>query len=315
MVRVLLEPLSSPWLWIPLTIWAAFAQTLRNAAQRHLIPSLGTIGATLVRFLYGLPFAAAYLAILLVATHEPIPDIDLRFLGWVVMASGAQIAATALLLRVMEERNFALGVAYSKSDVVQAAVFGTLLLGDPLTPLAAAAVVISTVGVILLSAPSADHPVSDLIGGWASRTALLGVVSGGAFALSAVGYRAAAIALPSAGFAVAAACTLVWAQAVQTVALGGWLTARRPRVVVAVLQAWRTSLLAGFMGAAASAGWFTAMAIQPVAHVRTLGLVELLFSYFVSRRIFKERLRPVELLGMALLIVGLIAISLIAGRA
>jgi drug/metabolite transporter (DMT)-like permease len=301
-----------PWLWIPLTVWAAFAQTLRNAAQRHLVTSVGTMGATLVRFLYGLPFAALYVVVLLLSTGEPVPAINPPFIGWVVMAGAAQIAATALLLRVMEERNFTLGVAYSKSDVVQAAVFGTLLLGDSITPMSAAAIVIATVGVMLLSVPSADHPVSDLIGGWASRTALVGVVSGGAFALSAVGYRAAAIALPSAGFLVAAGYTLVWAQGVQTVGLGGWLLARRPRVVMAVLRAWRTSLLAGFMGAAASAGWFTAMAIQPVAHVRTLGLVELLFSYVISRRIFKERLRTVEILGIALLLVGLVAIALIA---
>jgi drug/metabolite transporter (DMT)-like permease len=308
-----LEPSSLPWLWIPLTIWAAFAQTLRNAAQRHLVKSVGTMGATLVRFLYGLPFAGIYVATLLALTGEPIPPIDLRFLGWVVMAGGLQILATALLLRVMEERNFTLGVAYSKSDVVQAAIFGTLLVGDPLTPLTAAAIVIATVGVMLLSVPGADHPVSDLIGGWASRTALLGVVSGGLFALSAVGYRAAAIAIPSAGFLVAAAYTLLWAQAVQSVGLGGWLLARQPEAVIAVLRAWRTSLLAGFMGAAASAGWFTAMAIQPVAHVRTLGLVELLFSYVVSQRLFRERLRPVELLGIALLVVGLVSITLIAG--
>jgi drug/metabolite transporter (DMT)-like permease len=307
-----LEPSSLPWLWIPLTIWAAFAQTLRNAAQRHLVTSVGTMGATLVRFLYGLPFAGLYVAFLIALTGESIPPIDGRFVGWVVMAGAAQIVATALLLRVMEERNFTLGVAYSKSDVVQAAVFGTLLLGDPVSPLTAAAIVIATAGVMLLSVPAADHPVSDLIGGWASRTALLGVVSGGAFALSAVGYRAAANVLPSAGFLLAAAYTLLWAQAVQSVGLGGWLLLQRPQVVVAVLRAWRTSLLAGFMGAAASAGWFTAMAIQPVAHVRTLGLVELLFSYLVSLRIFKERLRPVEVLGIALLVFGLVAITVIA---
>jgi drug/metabolite transporter (DMT)-like permease len=270
------------------------------------------MGATLVRFLYGLPFAGLYVAVLLALTREPLPPINLRFVGWVVMAGGTQIIATALLLRVMEERNFTLGVAYSKSDVVQAAIFGTLLVGDPLTPVTAAAIVIATVGVMLLSVPGADHPVSDLIGGWASRTALLGVVSGGGFALSAVGYRAAALAIPSAGFLVAAGYTLLWAQAVQSVGLGGWLLVRQPEAVVAVLRAWRTSLLAGFMGAAASAGWFTAMALQPVAHVRTLGLVELLFSYMVSQRLFKERLRPVELLGIALLVVGLVSITLIA---
>ncbi|MFN0072304.1 MAG: DMT family transporter [Chloroflexota bacterium] len=297
------------WLWMPLTIWAAFAQTLRNAAQRHLVTSLGTLGATLVRFLYGLPFAAAYAGALVLITGEAVPSVHWGFFGWILMSGLVQIAATALLLRVMEARNFTLGVAYSKSEVVQAAVFAAVLVGDPLTPLTIMAILIATVGVVLLSVPSADRPVTDLLGGWASKTALMGIASGAGFALSAVGYRGASLSLQPAQFAVAAAFTLVWAQCVQSIALGGWLLVRRPDIVLAVFKAWRTSMLAGFMGAAASAGWFTAMAIEPVAHVRTLGLVELLFSYVVSRRLFKERLRRVEIIGIMLLVLGLAAIT------
>ena len=48
-----------------------------------------------------------------------------------------------------------------------------------------------------------------------------------------------------------------------------------------------------------------AMAIEPAAHVRTLGLVELLFSYAVSRRIFRERLTKRELAALGLLTLGL----------
>ena len=172
----------------------------------------------------------------------------------------------------------------------------------------------SDLGVILLSVPSGDQPVTSLLGGWATRTALMGVASGGGFALSAVGYRGASLALQPAHFAMAAAFTLVWAQFVQSIALGGWLLIRKPAVVLAVVKAWRTSMVAGFMGAAASGGWFTAMAIEPVAHVRTLGLVELLFSYIVSQRLFKERLRRVEIIGIALLVVGLAAIALLGSR-
>ena len=64
------------------------------------------------------------------------------------------------------------------------------------------------------------------------------------------------------------------------------------------------------MGATASAGWVTAMAIEPVAHVRTLGLVELLFSYAVSRRLFREHLKPIELAGVLLLTLGLVIVTL-----
>ncbi|MGA2943999.1 MAG: EamA/RhaT family transporter, partial [Xanthobacteraceae bacterium] len=45
------------WLWIVFTVAAAFFQTLRNAMQRELTVTLGTVGATHVRFLFGFPFA------------------------------------------------------------------------------------------------------------------------------------------------------------------------------------------------------------------------------------------------------------------
>jgi hypothetical protein len=109
------------WLWIPLTFWAGFAQTLRNAAQRHLITDLGTLGATLVRFLFGLPFALLYLLVVLAISGETLPKINLTFLGWVAEGGICQILATALLLLVMHARNFAVGVAYSKTELVQVA--------------------------------------------------------------------------------------------------------------------------------------------------------------------------------------------------
>jgi drug/metabolite transporter (DMT)-like permease len=288
-------------LWIPVTVWAAFAQTVRNAAQRHLAAELGTLGATLVRFLYGLPFAGLWLAAVALFTSATFPLLNGPFLGWVLLGAVSQIGGTAFLLRTMQERNFALGVAYSKTEILQVAVFGLAFLGDPLGPASIAAVLCATVGVLLLSPGGWS-------GGWASRSALLGLASGAGFALSAVGYRGAALALEGTPFLMAAAATLLAAQLLQTLLLGGWMAARNLESVLRVLRAWRASLLAGFMGAAASAGWLTAFAIEPVAHVRTLGLIELVFSYAVSRRLFREKLSRRELGGMALLALGVILV-------
>ena len=297
-------------LWIPVTIAAAFAQTLRNAAQRHLVAELGTLGATLVRFLYGLPFAALWLLAVRTAGQYAWPVPGRAFLGWVLLGAVSQIGATALLLKVMAQRNFTLGVAYSKSEILQVAVFGLVFLGDPIRPATGIAIACGTCGVLLLSPADPRHPLRALLTGWTARPALLGLASGAGFALSAVGYRGAALALPESAFPMAAACTLLAAQLIQTVLLGGWLTARRAEVIARVLRAWRASLFAGFMGAAASAGWFTAMTIEPAARVRTLGLVELLFSYAVSRRLFRERLNRREISGIALLTLGLIIVAL-----
>lgn len=298
------------WAWIPITLGAALAQTLRNAAQRHLTGDLGALGATLVRFLYGVPFAAVWLGVawLGFAASGTWPPITGAFLAWTVIAALSQIVATALLLRNMEERNFAVGVAYSKSEVIQVALFGLVLLGDRISPLAIISIVVASIAVVLLSLPRRNRSLAAVARAWASRSALLGLGSGAAFGMAAVGYRGAALALATPSVVFAAAEALVWAQLFQTVLLGGYLVWRNAAVVAAVIEAWRVSLLAGAMGAIGSACWFTAMAMQPVARVRTLGLIELYFSYIVSRRVFREPLGGVELIALLLLAAGLIGI-------
>jgi len=303
--------MSAPeWLWIPITIAAALAQTSRNAAQRHLTPLLGTLGATLVRFVYGLPFALLWLWMVAALGSFELPRLNAPFAGWVVVSSIAQIAATALLLRVMHERNFALGTAYAKTEVLQVALFGLLFLGDPVTPGAMIAIAFAMPGVMLLAPIDPQRPLRTILSGWTTRPALLGLASGTLFGIAAVGYRGAALALADANFLMAAACTLVAAQALQTVLLGGWLRVRSPDVIARVWREWRASIFAGLMGATASACWFTAMTIEPAAHVRTLALVEVFFGYVVAHRFFRERVNRVELAGMALLVIGLVVVTL-----
>jgi drug/metabolite transporter (DMT)-like permease len=298
-------------LWIPITIAAALAQTVRNAAQRHLVGELGTLGATLVRFLYGLPFAAAWLLAVAVITGVAIPVPGWAMLAWCFAGGLCQIAGTALLLQTMRERNFAVGVAYSKTEVVQVAVFAWVLLGDPLSAQTAAAVACGTAGVLLLAPADRERPWRSLVEGFASRSALLGIGSGAGFALSAVCYRAATQVAGTPSFVANAALALVIAQAMQTLVLGGWLWWRTPEVVRRTFRAWRVSLFAGAMGATASAAWFTAFAIAPVTHVRTLGLVEMIFSYAVSRRLFREHLERRERAGMALIALAVVGITVV----
>jgi drug/metabolite transporter (DMT)-like permease len=297
------------WLWIPITVAAAGAQTVRNAAQRQLTAELGTLGATLVRFLYGLPFAALWLFAVTEIGNYALPTVNGTFAAWLAIGALSQIIATALLLRAMNERNFTLGVAYSKSEVIQVAAFGFIFLGDPLTTVTVAAVVLGTLGVMLLTPVDRLHPIRTLITGLATRPALLGLASGGGFALSAVGYRGATLALET-PFLMAAAFTLIGAQVFQTTVLCAWLTLFRPGLLTKVLHAWRASLFAGFAGSAASAGWFTAMAIEPVANVRTLALIEIVFSYVISRRIFREKFSRLQIIGIGVLLVALIIVML-----
>ena len=298
---------STAWLWIPIVLWAAFAQTVRNAAQKSLTKAHGTFPATLVRFIYGLPFAALWLAAVMGHSGTPLPAVSRAFFVWVTVGGVSQILATALLLAAMERTNFAVASAYSKTEVLQVAVFAVVLLGETVTPASVIAIVIATAGVVLLSAKDAKNAPGNT---WISEAAVFGIGSGALFAVAAVGYRGATLALGEPNPAIAGAYALVWAQTIQSVLLGGYLYVRQREGLAAVLRAWRMSVLAGLMGAAASAGWFTAFAMRNAADVRALGLIEVLFSYAIARRMFGERISVVEGSGMALLIAGLAVLCL-----
>ncbi len=286
-------------LWIIFTLLAAVGQTFRNATQRGLIEKLGTVGATHVRFIYGLPFGLLILLVVTVFTG-PLPPSNMAQVGWVVVGALSQIAATALMLAAMRERSFVVTTAYTKTEPVQVALFAVIFLGEHVTLMLALAIVIATIGVLMLSWPSR---AGNEIFSW--RPAILGVVSGGLFALSAVGFRGAIKSLPAADFVPAATLTLVMGLSLQTILLSGWLMWRNPQAVKGVLAAWRQSLPAGFLGAFASEMWFLAFALQTPARVRTLGLVEILIAGLVSRRLFAQATSLRDIVGMVLVVIGI----------
>jgi drug/metabolite transporter (DMT)-like permease len=299
------SPAAPAWAWIAIVLWAALAQTARNAAQRSLVAQAGTLGATLARFLYGLPFAAAWVLVLhlLPATAAPVPPFHAGYALWLTLGALGQLAATAFLLAAMKERNFVVGVAYSKTDALQVALFASLFLLELPGWITLLAIGTATAGVILVSLPAqrGDWRTREA---WAGKAALYGLACGAGFALSAVGYRGAALQLPGTTPWLIGAWGVLFAQALQTVLLGGWLLARDRVALRAMGAAWRVSTAAGCMGALASIGWFTAFALTSAANVRTLGMVEVVFSYLVSRRFLRESLSVAERAGLVLVVAG-----------
>ncbi len=287
----------SAWLWAVFTVIAAFAQTVRNAMQRELTVSLGTVGATHVRFLFGFPFALVFLAGVLWATGSPLPRPSGHFWPWVIDGAFAQVAATALMLAAMGERSFVVTIAYIKTEPIQVALFGLIFLGDMVTLPMLAAIVVATAGVVIMSTKPGG-----MIGG--IRPTLIGLASGGAFALSAIGYRGAILGLDLPNYVMAATFTLAAGIAMQAVLLSLYLIWRSPAVLVAIMRSWKPSLFAGFMGALASQFWFLAFALATAASVRTLALVEVLFAQVIARFAFGHKTTPREAAGMVLVIAG-----------
>ena len=285
-------------LWMVFTVLAAAGQTARNAMQRELTATLGTVGATHVRFLFGFPFALVFLAGVLIVTGLPLPRPGLTYIPWIVLGAGAQIVATAMMLTAMNDRSFVVTIAYIKTEAIQAAIFGLIFLGDRLTLPILVAIVIATAGVVLMS----FKPGAKVQGGL--RPMLIGIFSGAMFALSAVGQRGAILSLELPNFVLAATFTLAVGLVLQAALLTLYLAIRDRNVLVAIARAWRPSLFAGFMGATASQFWFLAFALTTVANVRTLALIEVLFAQAISYFVFKQATTAREAFGMSLIVAG-----------
>src|SRR3982751_4258369 len=187
---------------MPFTLLAAAGQTARNAMQRELTKALGTVGATHVRFLFGFPFALIFLAGVLLTTGLSLPNPPAVFWPWVALGAGAQIVATATMLATMNDRSFVVTIAYIKTEAIQAAVFGLIFLGDPLTIGMVVAILVATAGVVTMSLKGKGT----MEGGY--RPVALGLFSGAVFAISAVGYRGAILSLGLPSFLLAATLTL-----------------------------------------------------------------------------------------------------------
>jgi drug/metabolite transporter (DMT)-like permease len=289
--------LDRSWLWVMFTVVAAAGQTARNAMQRELTARLGMVGATHVRFLFGFPFALIFLGLVSLATGAVPPRPGLAFWPWILDGAGTQVLATALMLAAMEQRSFVVAIAYVKTEPVQVALFGLVFLGDALTVPITCAIIVATAGVVVMSARRQG-------GTGGAQPMLIGMAAGAMFALSSVGYRGAILSLDEPSFVMAATFTLAVALAMQAGVLSLYLALRDRAVFSAIVVAWRPSLFAGAMGALASTFWSLAFALATAASVRTLGLVEVLFTQAVSHFVFRQPTTRREAIGIALVIIG-----------
>lgn len=295
--------MSAPsYAWAVFTIFGATAQTARNAMQRSLTAKVGVAAASWARFIFALPFAWLALAIVLNFERGSV-TLQPGFIPWLLVGSLAQMAATATMLLAMRDRAFVTVVAYTKTEPLQVAAFSLVFLGEPMTPLRLAAVLLGTFAVMLLSWPRNR-------GGEANwwHGAAWGIAAGAGFALAAVGYRGAILHVAGVSFLSAATFSLAIALAIQTSLSVLWLLIGNRSALRGLLRAWRESVPAGFAGAVASQFWFLAFALESAPAVRTLALIEVIFAQAVSWRVFKETIGRREVAGLVLLAVALVAI-------
>lgn len=295
-------------LWIPITIAAAFSQNLRFMLQKHLrATGLTTGGATFARFLFAAPLAAAVLVATRAVLDAPMPAPGTRFLAFAAVGGLAQIAATMLVVALFAQRNFAVGITFKKTEVIQTALIGVVVLGEGVSTFGLVAILIGLVGVVLLSdPPEGGHGVRRFF----NRAAGYGLAAGALFGVSAIGYRGASLSLGDGHFLLRAAFTLMCVTIFQSVVMATWLQLRERGEVGAVLRHWRVTALVGLTGMIGSLGWFAAFTLQNAAYVKALGQVELVFSFLASVFVFREAISRREVLGTGFIVASIVVLVL-----
>ena len=296
----------APWVWI--TIGAAFAQTLRFMLQKTLANGVLTAsGTTYARFVYSAPLVAlgvwAYASI----TNQPIPGTNGSFWAFALAGGLSQIIATIAVVYLFSQRNFAVGITLKKTETLQTALIGFVVLGELVSIGGLAAIGLGFLGVMFLSDTGAQgmralRRIPD-------RTAWIGLASGAAFGVSGVCYRGASLSLEQGDTAIRAAMTLACVTAAQTIAMTLWFLLRDKPQISRVLKSWRVSGLVGITSMIGSFLWFSAFTLQQAAYVNAVGQIELVFSILASTIFFGETIKRQEWIGMSFLGLSIFVIA------
>ena len=293
--------------WVFFAVLAALAQTFRFAIQKVLAGGrLSPAAATWARFLWSWPFAGLLALLYGAATGADWPAFTVEFFIYGMLGGAFQILATICTVSLFSMRAFAVGITFKKTEVMLTALVGFVILGDAISGWGFVAIALGFLGVLLLSDPPDG-------GSLFNKAAGIGVLSGVLFAISAVTYRGATLALDTGDAVLTGGVTLAVVALWQTVALGLWLWWKEPGQIGATLAAWRQTSVVSVFSLIGSWSWFAAFSLMNAAYVFAVGQIELIFSLLMGAFWFKESLRARELVGMAILTASIIAVAFLVG--
>lgn len=300
------------WGWVYLTFMASAAQAVRTGGQKHLTQHMSTLAVTLVRFVYGFPFVAAYFVFLLHLYDKEIPTLTLYFLAFCLTASMGQIVATVLLIYLFSFRNFAVGTTYARTEAFLTAVVGALFFNELINFQGWLAIGISVIGVVVITVVKTNVDG----GSWVSRvwnkSAAVGLASGLCFALASLSVRRAALSLEDDTVLYPAAFTLLTMVIMQSTMLGCYVILKERAQLPIMLREWKVASFVGATSALGSIGWFTAFTLQKASFVKALGQIEFIFTLAISILFFREKSSAGELVGMALVVAGIVYLLAVA---
>lgn len=299
--------MESIWIWA--SVSAAFFQALRYAGLKVLNQRLSTQVTTYTRILFTLPLLIVYFAAVLWWTGEPLPPLSRGLVLYSSAAAIAQFVGTVLVVRLFQLGNFAVATLIIKADVIMTAIIGTAFFSEAITPVGWIAILVTMLGVIVISSgrsgQAADGaPSRDLRS--ATAPAVVGLSAALIYSLSYLCLREGILAIdPGAGTLVRAAYSVLVMATLSAVMVGAYLLVREPRELMRMFTYQRLCWFIGTTSALGSIGWFIAAALTNASYVAAVAQVQIVFTLLLSYFYFGERIRTLEIAGIAIIVAGL----------
>ena len=287
-------------LWIVFTLLAVVMQSVRTAGQKHIAKRLSIPATTLVRFLFGLPFALLYFFSLKRYYGVAALGVDSNLIVPATLAGISQIFATVFLVKALTIRNFAVGTALAKTEAIMTALIGAWFFAAALSVIGYLSVVVGVIGVLVAS--NWRISLRDLV---ENESIKYGLGAGLGFALASLWIRDASLSLEIPRV-MSAAVVLVYMVALQTVICFIWILVNERQQFRLIVDNFAPASFIGFTSVAGSIGWFTAMSLQNAALVKTLGQVEFAVTLLITYFYFGERITAREYLGISLVAISVL---------
>jgi drug/metabolite transporter (DMT)-like permease len=286
--------------WVFFTLGAVVLQTFRNALQSKLSVNMSTSGVTLARFLFAPPIALTYLVLLYTFSNQVIPEFSFKFVFFVLLSSVLQISATALMVILFKQKNFAVGAGLAKSEALVAGILGTLFFGSQLSLFGWVGILVGAGAIYILSGGGRKGQLS-------LKTVIIGLACGTCFALTSLFVREASHLL-NVPFPHSAAWVLLWVICIQTTLLVSYIAVKDRSTFVVLKNNTKMTLVTSIISCFGTICWFSAVSLHHVAYVKTLGQVEVLLTMLVATFWLKNRVQKHEVIGLLLIAVASILV-------
>lgn len=291
--------------WIFYTIAAATLQTFRNLEQKALSKKLDSLTVSWSRFILPLPLAIAVF-------FYTAQSINHQFIYYCLITAVTQVGGNICLLQTFKSKNFSIGIAFYKTEVLQTLILGLLFFSASISPSGIAAILVTTAGVVLMSGLVFNGGIKEFLRSLKNKAAFYGLLCGLCFSISSFNLKFAAEELFARGYTgiQAPLIVLMWVICFQNILfISIKLYQNR---LIQDLKSLSSSenkfafLRTSILSFAGSICWFTAFAFGSVIYIKAIGQLELVLALIASHFILKEALNRIEFAGITLTAAGIL---------